>query len=110
MENRTILLRSTYDSEEAAAASARRLLERRVACCVHLAPVRSLYRWRGRVEDGTEWLLEARTTVGRRDDCWAALLDGHPYETPLVEVVAETQVTAPYARWAHRCVAGETTS
>ncbi len=105
VDNAMVLLRSTYGSEDDAADAARRLVERRVACCVHVSPLRSVYRWKGRVEDEQEWLLEARTPVHRRDDAWNALLDGHPYDNPLVEVVAETVVPARYAQWAQRCVA-----
>ncbi len=102
-----VLLQSTYASEADAELAARRLLDRRVACCVHLSPVRSLYRWKGQLENDQEWRLEARTPRRDQNRCWEALLDGHPYETPLVEIVAETQVPARYARWAHRCTEPE---
>jgi len=101
-----VLVRSTYGSEDDAAGAARRLVEARVACCVHVLPIRSVYRWEGRVEDEAEWVLEARTTPGRRDDLVAALEGDHPYDTPLVEVLGETMVTRGYADWAHDCLAG----
>lgn len=99
-----VLLRSTYANQGDAQAAGRRLIDRRVAACVHVHAIWSAYRWKGKVEQEQEWLLEARTPLAARDACWAAMLDGHPYDNPLVEVVAQTQVPARYAKWAHGCV------
>ncbi len=97
-----VVLRSTYGSEADAQAAARRLIERRVAACAHVASTWTTYRWDGKVVEDTEWMLEARTPPDAVDGCWGALLDGHPYANPLVEVVATTQVPARYAQWAVR--------
>lgn len=101
-----VLVRSTYGLEDDAAEAARRLVDERLACCVHVSPIRSLYRWQGRVEDGREWVLEARTTPDRRGPLVAALEAGHPYDTPLVEVLGASLVTKGYADWAHDCLRG----
>ncbi len=107
MGNTMVLLRSTYGSEADAKAAAGHLIDKRVAACVHVQAIWSTYRWKGKVEQDSEWLLEARTPVEQRDACWAALLDKHPYDNPLVEVSGESTVPARYAEWAKRCVAGE---
>ena len=62
---------------------ARALVERRVAACVNLVPgVRSVYRWKGRVEEARETLLVAKTTAGRLPALLAAVRELHPYEVP----------------------------
>ncbi len=99
-----VLLRTTVGDEDAAKALASRLIERRVAACVHVQPIWSTYRWQGKIEEDNEWLLEARTLPDQRDACWGAMLDGHPYDTPLVEVLPPSVVPARYAQWAARCV------
>jgi periplasmic divalent cation tolerance protein len=100
MENRMVLVRTTLEKEEQARSLARRLITERVACCVHVQNLSSIYEWEGHVEEADEWLVEARAPIAHRDAVWDAMLDGHPYQVPLVEVVAETTVPARYARWA----------
>ncbi len=100
-----VVLRSTFGSEADAQAAAGRLIDKRFAACAHVYPIWSTYRWQGKVEAGNEWVVEARTPPERADACWGGLLDGHPYDNPLVEVVGSTQVPARYAQWAARCTA-----
>lgn len=94
------LVRTTLDSRAKAEALARAVVEAGRAACVHLAPIRSIYRWKGKVEDEEEWLVEARVPADLAGPLWDFILGRHPYEVPLVEVVGPTQVPAPYARWA----------
>ncbi len=106
-EHALVLMRSTFPDEAAAKAAARRLIEKRVAACIHVQPIWSTYRWKGAIEEDQEWLVEARTTADKRDACWGALLDGHPYDTPMVEILGDSVVPARYAQWAERCVADQ---
>lgn len=99
-DNRMALVRTTMPDEAGARTLARRLIESRLAACVHVTPIRSTYRWKGKVEEEAEWLVEARCLPEQVEGLWEALLAGHPYETPLVEVVDPVRVTARYAAWA----------
>lgn len=102
---RMMLVRTTVASEDDAAGMARRLVAGRTACCVHTQPVKSVYRWEGNVEDGTEWLVEARAPEGTADALWDAMLKDHPYENPLVEMSGPTRVPGRYAEWAEASTA-----
>lgn len=53
---------TTVGSEEDAARIARHLVETKAAACVSIvAPVRSVYSWKGEVHDEAEWLLLIKT-------------------------------------------------
>jgi len=57
---------TTCGSVEEAQKIARELVERRVAACVNIvSPIQSVYRWQGKVESATEWLLLIKTTAER---------------------------------------------
>ena len=82
-----------------ARAFARELVERRLAACVQLAPIASVYRWRGRVEGAREVLLAIKTSAA----CVAGL-ERHvrarpPYGVPELVVVAPTPVERHYLAW-----------
>ena len=81
-ENSLELVLTSEDSQERAEHLAHQLLERRLVACVTLLPGRSLYRWRGRVEQGTEVLLLLKTKASQLRALHAALLELHSYETP----------------------------
>ncbi len=95
-------LRSTYEKKRDAEAAAQKVIEARVAACTRIWRVASLYRWKGKIMEAEEWVLEAHAQVDGVDACWEALLDGHPYETPCVEVLGEVDVPARYKAWADR--------
>jgi len=53
---------TTIDDREAAGRLGRRLVEERlVACCQVVGPIRSIYRWKGTVEETDEWYCVMKT-------------------------------------------------
>ena len=79
---------------------ARALVERRLAACANLLPgVRSIYRWKGRVEEARETLLVLKTAASRVPALLAAVEALHPYEVPEAVVLATAGGLAPWLRW-----------
>lgn len=96
---RSILLRTTVGSEAAAQSMALRLVAPHLAACVHVHAVRSHYVWDGARRDEAEWVVEARVPLGRRvKRVRLAMLEGHPYELPVVESFG-VFVNKPYLDW-----------
>lgn len=74
---------TTVGSSEKAEFMAKALVERRLAACVNIVgPIRSIYRWKEKVEDEQEYLLVIKTTGERAAELHAAFADLHPYELP----------------------------
>ena len=77
----------------------RALIEARLAACVQILPIRSLYAWRGEICDEPEVLLLIKA---RRTD-WsaleAAIRAGHTYETPEILAFDLLAGHAPYLDW-----------
>jgi periplasmic divalent cation tolerance protein len=98
--NNTVVVLVTAPDGEAAAEIARQVLADRLAACVNIVPgLRSLYWWRGEIEESDEvlMLLKARAEdVGILTEKVRSL---HPYEVP--EVVATEIVSGfgPYLDW-----------
>lgn len=86
--------------DEVADRIARTLVEGGLAACVNrLAPVSSIYRWRGAVERATETPLLIKTTRERYTEVEQAIRALHPYEVPEIVAVAIAAGFAPYLRW-----------
>ncbi len=86
------------------AALAKSLLEKHIAACINILPVRSLYRWKGEACDDEEHLLVIKTQKSLADAVVRAIRARHPYEVPEIIVVPVTGGSAAYLAWA----AGET--
>ena len=98
-----IVVLSTCDSEEQAARLARELVEHRVAACVNIVPgARSIYRWKGEIEDTAEWIL----IIKSRRDLFAALRAAlekiHSYEVPEMIALPVVDGSDSYLAWLDR--------
>ena len=88
---------------EHAADIAKAVVTERLAACVNLIEVRSVYLWDGKLQDDAEVTLvlktAAETVVALRD----RLLALHPYDVPEVVVLTvDAAASAPaYVAWVH---------
>ncbi len=83
-----------------AAPLARELVELHLAACVNIVPkVRSIYRWKGSIEDEAEQLLVIKTIDERVDQLREALLARHPYEVPEFLVLRIGDLSEAYRAW-----------
>lgn len=68
---------------DAAPELARTLVEGRLAACVNIVPkVRSIYYWKGKIEDDQEALMLIKTTSEKMDSLTMRLKELHPYDVP----------------------------
>ena len=91
---------ATAPDEAVALRIARALVEERLAACANLVPgVRSIYRFRGVVEDEREVLLVIKTSADRVEALAERLRALHPYELPELVVMPTAGGLAPYLDW-----------
>ncbi len=98
-----IVVLSTCSSPAEAERIARLLVERRLAACVNIVPgVRSLYRWKGAVEDSGELLLVIKSRRSLFEQVRAAIEKAHSYEVPEVVALTITDGAQAYLAWLER--------
>jgi periplasmic divalent cation tolerance protein len=99
MTDKMIVL-STCDSAAQAEKIARALIDERLAACVNVVPsVKSFYRWKGAVENASEWLLIIKSSRPLFEDLRAAIEREHSYEVPEVIALPVTEGSANYLSW-----------
>ena len=84
---------------EGAGAFARSLVERRLAACVNLVEVNSVFRWNGAITNEPEVLLVVKTRAERLEGIERALESEHPYDTPEFVVLIPDHVESKYLAW-----------
>ena len=94
---------TTSDSRQLASA----LVAERLAACVNvLAPMESIYRWKGEVQTDPERQLIMKTTAARVAALKARLVQLHDYEVPELIVTPVIDGSDAYLNWIRESTAG----
>ncbi|OUC12355.1 MAG: divalent-cation tolerance protein CutA [Alkalinema sp. CACIAM 70d] len=82
------------------------LLEAKLAACVSLFPVTSIYTWQGEVQQEGEVQLLIKTDLVRFSELEAMVRSLHPYEVPEVIALPIVAGSPPYLQWIAEQVTG----
>lgn len=94
-----IAIHCTAPTREEADRLTAALMERRLAACCHIEPIRSVYRWQGAVEQADEHRVTAKTTTACFADVAACLAELHPYDVPEIVAFAILDGSPDYLAW-----------
>lgn len=91
---------TSVDSADAAADLVRGIVEARLGASGKVCgPVRSFYRWQGRVHDAQEWQCWVKTSSDRVAELTAHIKENHSYEVPEIIVLPINDGSPEYLRW-----------
>jgi periplasmic divalent cation tolerance protein len=98
-----IVVLSTCETQEEAAALARHLVEVGLAACVNIVGnIRSIYRWKDAIEDEQEWLLAIKSRRDLLPALRSEIEKKHSYEVPEVMALQVIDGSANYLAWLDR--------
>ena len=101
----TLLVLTNLPERAVAERLAQSLVEKKLAACVNiLAPCRSVYHWKGAVQNDEEHPMLIKTTRERYAALEQAIRAAHPYELPEIIAVPIERGLPAYLDW----VAAET--
>jgi periplasmic divalent cation tolerance protein len=102
-----IVVLVTCESVKQARTIARALVERRLAACGNVveAPVRSIYRWKRKVESAKEFLLILKSSRARFAAIDAAVRKLHSYDVPEIVALPVIAGSRGYVDWIAESVA-----
>ena len=89
----------TASSETEATAIAQTIVEEKLAACVNLVPVRSVYIWQDRLQQEPEWQLLVKTTRDRFLALQERILGLHSYEVPEILAIPIQEGSPSYLNW-----------
>lgn len=83
-----VFLYTTWPDHVALASIATACIADGLAACVNSLPgMTSFYEWDGAIHTDTETVALFKTTAARADALKAAILKGHPYDTPAIAAI-----------------------
>ena len=91
---------TTCDNPDVADRLAMGILDRGLASCIKIDPnVRSLYRWKGQIEDKSEIRLLIKFPARNAEAIEAFIMANHAYEVPEWIVLRPESVGQKYLDW-----------
>lgn len=94
------LVMTSVGTEQQAVEISEELIARRLATCINIVPcLRSIYRWKGKVCEDTEYLLLVKTPERLFEEVSAAIREFHSYELPEILALPVHAAEANFQRW-----------
>jgi len=99
---------AVFANAEEAERIGRTIVEERFAACINiLGPIRSIYRWQGKIETADEVAAIFKTHHWRSDALIERIADLHSYETPCIVSWPIDKILGRYADWVEDTVIRE---
>jgi periplasmic divalent cation tolerance protein len=99
LEDITVVMTSVGTEQQAVEIS-EELIARRLATCVNIVPcLRSIYRWKGKICEDTEYLLFVKTPQRLFDQVAQAIREYHSYELPEILALPVVAAENAFHKW-----------
>lgn len=100
-----IIVTTTWPTEADAERAALAVVAEQLAACAQVTgPIRSVFRWEGKVDRATEWYCHLKTTAERFPALETRLRALHPYDVPEIVAVPLVAGSPAYLAWLHDAV------
>ncbi|TVQ77609.1 MAG: divalent-cation tolerance protein CutA [Bradymonadales bacterium] len=100
MTTKISVLWVTCPTEESAEEIGRSLLEKKLGACVQIeGPIRSLYPWKGQLQQDSEWRLWIKTKSSLNTEIIQEICQLHPFEVPQILSMPIGQALPAYEKW-----------
>jgi periplasmic divalent cation tolerance protein len=100
MADKIVLALSTFPDIESARRVSNELVVQKLAACANILPsVESVYRWKGKIEQGNETLVFFKVSEDRQSAFQEKLRSLHSYEVPEIIFLPVTAGLPDYLGW-----------
>ena len=100
MAEKILLALSAFPDRETAQRISTDLVSEKFAACANILPaIESIYRWKEKLETGSEILVFFKVGVDRQSAFQDKLRSLHPYEVPEIIFISVASGLPEYLRW-----------
>jgi periplasmic divalent cation tolerance protein len=90
---------STYPNKRLASKIAKQLVIEKIAACVNISEIQSIYSWEGKIEDTKEFLALFKTSQKNKAKLKVRIKETHPYDVPEIAEISIDSINEPYLKW-----------
>jgi len=96
---RPTIIISTYPNKKSITDIAKKLVEKKLAACVNITKISSVYSWEGKIENSSEYIAIFKTTYKNKKILKEKIRATHPYEVPEIAEISVSSINKPYLQW-----------
>jgi periplasmic divalent cation tolerance protein len=94
-----IIIVSTYPNKKSITKIANELVQNKIAACVNITKISSIYSWQGKIENASEYLALFKTTQKNKKSLKEKIKASHPYDVPEIAEINITSINTSYLKW-----------
>ncbi len=90
---------STYPDKKSITKIANVLVKNKTVACVNISKISSIYSWKGKTENTSEYIAIFKTTTKNTKLLKMKIEETHPYDVPEIAEVDIASINKPYLKW-----------
>ena len=94
-----VIIVSTYPDKKTVTKTANELVKKRLAACANISKISSIYSWKGKIENTSEFLVLFKTTQKNKNALKKAIKKMDPYDIPEIAEISISSINQPYLKW-----------
>ena len=94
-----IIIISTYPNKNSINKIANELVKDKIAACVNITKISSIYSWQGKIKNTSEYLALFKTTQKNKKSLKEKIKATHPYKVPEIAEINITSINKSYLKW-----------
>ena len=95
----TVMIISTFPDKKSISKIANHIVKKKFAACVNITKISSVYSWKGKIENQSEYLALFKTTKKNQANLKNEIKKLHPYDVPEIAEIDITSINKPYLKW-----------
>ena len=96
---KAVIIVSTFPSKQTVTSIANQIVKKKLAACVNITKISSVYTWKGKIEKQDEYLALFKTTKKNQLTLKKELKKLHPYDVPEIAEINVESINQPYMKW-----------
>ncbi len=94
-----IIIISTYPDKKSISKIANDLVKNKIAACVNISKISSVYSWKNKVENTSEYLAIFKTMTKSKIILKKKIKETHPYDVPEIVEIDVASINQSYLNW-----------
>ena len=94
-----VIIVSTFPNNQSFTSIAKKLVNKKLAACVNITNISSIYAWKGKIENQSEYLALFKTSKKNQSKLKKELQKLHPYDIPEIAEISVDSINQSYLKW-----------
>lgn len=99
-----IFIYTTCQNQEEARKIGKLIIEKKLAGCVNIWPIDSIYPWKGEIKEDDEAVLLIKTSEAKLQEIEDLIQSNHSYSIPCIASIDIHRINRPYKEWLARYI------